>query len=98
MRLLDSLRSGEGRGPKIGGIYRHYKTKGFYLVLAVCQNTGDAHPEPPPYMMVVYYSFSALSVFTRPLSEFVAWVEREGTNVKQPRFALIDDMVLEPRR
>ena len=59
---------------KLNALYQHYKTKGIYMPVALVKNTGDGQDDKP---MVLYYSFSARDLVTRPLSEFVASVEVE---------------------
>lgn len=54
---------------KLGGTYRHYKTKGLYQALSIVKNTENGRSDE---LMVLYFSFSANCLFVRPLSEFVA--------------------------
>jgi hypothetical protein len=73
---------------KIGGTYRHYKTKGLYQAIALVKNTGDGQGDG---LMVLYYSFTATCFFVRPLSEFVAkvTVQDGARGYVVPRFELM---------
>lgn len=71
---------------KMGAMYRHYKTKGLYQPLQIVKNTGDGQNDQ---LMVLYFSFSANTLFVRPLREFVAKVDGEGGY----RFQLVPEPV-----
>ena len=67
---------------KLNALYRHYKTNGLYTPIALVKNTGDGRDDE---MMVLYYSFGARGLFTRPLKEFVAEVQGKS------RFGLVSN-------
>ena len=69
---------------KIGGLYRHYKTKDVYRVVTIAKNTETLEDE------VIYESHlhtNPLSdVWARPIKMFLNTAEVDGVTV--PRFSL----------
>jgi hypothetical protein len=63
------------------GIYRHFKGKD-YEVLGVGRNSLDYSEE-----LVIYRSLDSGDLWARPLSDFLATVERD--DYKGPRFVFI---------
>ncbi|MGH7196640.1 MAG: DUF1653 domain-containing protein [Candidatus Saccharimonadales bacterium] len=70
---------------QVGAIYRHYKKKTDYLVLALARHSETLEP------LVVYvalYSNDASQVWARPLKMWEEQVEDADGN-KMPRFSLV---------
>lgn len=72
---------------QLGKLYRHYKTRGLYIVVAIIKNTGDGQFDQDN---VLYFSPAANKMFTRPLAEFTALVmPHVGSDLQVPRFELL---------
>lgn len=52
----------------VHGIYRHYKTGGYYAVLGLARNTTNGPHEGSK--LVVYYSLKTHQVFARDIVQF----------------------------
>jgi hypothetical protein len=66
----------------VGGVYRHYKTRGLYRVLFLAEDTTDAN-ERNGQACVVYVSLADGEIRVRSVDEFFATLSVDGQEVRR---------------